>query len=88
MTIPKKAYRDKVRSRLDAVNTLFADKDKLFEILRNHKIGGERGELRNKIEWLSMLLDQDVPALLAAFENEKCPNEKEEVPNATDPTRQ
>lgn len=70
MRIPKKSYRDKVKMRLDAVKMLFADKEKLFMILRGHKIGGERVELKRKIEWLTMLLERDVPALLAAFESE------------------
>ncbi len=65
--VPPKKYRDKVRKRLELVNQVFADKQKLKTYLQRQ--GGWKGsELPNFIEWMTMLLETDVPALLDLFE--------------------
>ena len=68
MTPPKKAYRDKVRGRLESTKALFADKEQLMQVLLRMGFAKNRSELGNKIEWFYMLLEKDIPALLAAFD--------------------
>lgn len=70
--IPVKKYRDKVRKRLETVMQMFADRDRVEEMIRrvsaNTEMFGRGSDFKNKIDHLYMLLRDDVPALLDAFD--------------------
>jgi hypothetical protein len=72
MNIPKKKYRDKVRSRLELVQRLFADRQRVEDMMQrvfaNSDEFGKGSDFHNKIETLYMLLNMDVPALLDALD--------------------
>jgi hypothetical protein len=68
MSLPKIKYRKKVRERLETVKKLFADRDRVEQMMK--RVGGfaEGSDFHNKMTALYMFLDTDVPALLDALD--------------------
>jgi hypothetical protein len=64
----KKKYRDKVRNRTNIVREMFADRERIEEMMKRVGGFGTKTDVHNKIDALFMLLDQNIPALLDAIE--------------------
>lgn len=67
--LPKR-YRDKVQARLDAAKKFLRDRKSFESLMKRRNGGGHGSEFPNQMSWFWKLLDEDVPALLAAFDEE------------------